>query len=102
LNVMLKASYHPNAFLQNLRNVPKGLRARTRILNVLEKGPGTAKIMAGKAEENYGVVMHHLKLLHSEGIVHRSGGKPFVWTLTGTGQRRLSNASYELHPQGER
>ncbi len=88
---MLKETYHPNAYLANLRNISLGLRARTRILNVLERGSGDAKTIAKGASMHYGVVMHHLKLLQSEGIVRREGGKPFVWALTGAGQKRLVN-----------
>jgi predicted transcriptional regulator len=88
---MLKETYHPNAHLANLRNIRLGLRARTKILNVLERGSGNAKTIAGEAAMRYGVVMHHLKLLQSEGIVHRAIGKPSVWTLTGAGQKRLVN-----------
>jgi predicted transcriptional regulator len=88
---MLKEAYHPNAYLANLRNISLGLRARTKILNALERGSGDAKTIAKEAAMHYGVVMHHLKLLHSGGIVRRAGEKPSVWTLTGRGQKRLVN-----------
>ena len=88
---MLKETYHPNAYLANLRNISLGLRARTKILNTLERGSGDAKTIAKEAVMHYGVVMHHLKLLHLEGIVRRAGEKPSVWALTGTGQKRLVN-----------
>lgn len=88
---MLKETYHPNAYLANLRNISLGLRARTKILNALERCSGDAKTLAKEAAMHYGVVMHHLKLLQSEGIVRRAGEKPSVWTLTGTGQKRLVN-----------
>ena len=88
---MLKETYHPNAHLANLRNVNLGLRARTKILNVLERGSSDAKTIANKAAMHYGVVMHHLKLLQSEGIIRRADGRPSVWTLTGAGQQRLVN-----------
>ena len=88
---MLKETYHPNAYLANLRNVRRGLRARTKVLNALEKGSGDAKTIAQEAALHYSVVMHHLKLLQSEGIVRRTDGKPSVWTLTGAGQKRLVN-----------
>ena len=88
---MLKETYHPNAYLTSLRNVSLGLRARTKILDALEKGSSNAKKIADQAGMRYSVVMHHLKLLWSEGIVRREGGKPSVWTLTGAGQKRLMN-----------
>jgi len=90
---MLKETYHPNAYLANLRNVSLGLRARTKILNTLERGSSDAKKIANEAAMHYGVVMHHLKLLQSEGIVRRAGRRPSVWRLTGAGQKRLVNTS---------
>lgn len=88
---MLKEAYHPNAYLTNVRNISLGLRARTKILNALERCSGDARKIGNEAAMRYGVVMHHLKLLRSEGIVRREGGKPFVWRLTGAGQKRLVN-----------
>ena len=88
---MLKEIYHPNAYLTTVRNVSLGLRARTKILNVLERFSGDASRISNEAAVRYGVVMHHLKLLQSEGIVRRESGKPSVWALTGAGQKRLVN-----------
>lgn len=86
---MVKEVYHPNAYLVDFRNVKPGLRARTRILNVLERISGDAKTIAKQAGLHYGVVMHHLKLLEARGLVQRKGRRPSVWTLTGLGQKRL-------------
>ncbi|MCW4046267.1 MAG: hypothetical protein NWE99_01705 [Candidatus Bathyarchaeota archaeon] len=38
---------------------------------------------------SYNVVMHHLRLLQHEGTVIRRGDRPYVWMLTGLGQKRL-------------
>jgi predicted ArsR family transcriptional regulator len=89
---MLKEIYHPNAYLASIRNMKLGLRARTRVLNVLEKMSGDAKEVAEGAGLRYGVAMHHLKLLAAEGIVERKGGRPYIWGLTGMGQKRLETA----------
>lgn len=86
---MLKETYHPNAYLANLRNVRRGLRTRTKILNTLEKGSGDTKRIMEEAVVHYSVVMHHLKLLRAEGIVRCARGRPSIWTLTGAGQKRL-------------
>ena len=88
---MLKAAYHPNAFLTAIRNTRKGLRSRTKILQTLEKSSGTASSIAKKTGLTYNVVMHHLRLLEAEEIVRRKGSKRFVWELTGLGQKRLAN-----------
>jgi len=88
---MFKEAYHPNAYLLSIRNIKLGLRARTRVLNVLERLSVDAKTIAKETEMHYNVVMHHLRLLEAEGMVQRKGGKPHVWVLTGLGQRRLVN-----------
>jgi len=86
---MAKEIWHPNAYLSGVRNVRLGLRARTLILNTLEKRSMNAKTIANEAGLHYGVVIHHLKLLEKEGIVDRKRGRPHTWLLTGVGQRRL-------------
>jgi len=86
---MSKETYHPNAYLASIKNTKLGLRARTRALNVLEKLTGDAKEVAKESGLRYAVIMHHLKLLTAEGIVGRKGSRPYVWSLTGMGQKRL-------------
>ncbi|RJS81607.1 ArsR family transcriptional regulator [Candidatus Bathyarchaeota archaeon] len=86
---MLKEAYHPNAYLTSIRNVKLGLKARTKILKVLESRSLETKNIAGEAGLHYHVVRYHLKLLEKEGIVQRKGSRPYVWGLTGLGQKRL-------------
>lgn len=86
---MLKEAYHPNAYLTNIRNVKLGLKARTKILKVLESHSLETKNIAKEAGLHYHVVRYHLKLLEKEGIVQRKGNRPYVWGLTGLGQKRL-------------
>jgi predicted ArsR family transcriptional regulator len=90
---MIKEIWHPNAYLSRIKNVNLGLRARTRILNVLERHSVDARTIANEAEMHYGVVVHHLRLLEAEEIVERKVGKPHTWTLTGVGQKRLLSTS---------
>jgi predicted ArsR family transcriptional regulator len=89
---MVKESYHPNAYLENIKNMKLGLRARTKILIVLEKSAGDAAAVARQSGQPYGVAMHHLRLLSAEGIVDRKGRRPYMWSLTGMGQKRLVNS----------
>jgi len=89
---MLKEAYHPNAYLEIVKNIKPGLRARTRILNALERFPGDANAIAAESKMPYGVVAYHLKLLEMERIVQRKGNRPFSWKLTGLGQKRLVNS----------
>jgi predicted ArsR family transcriptional regulator len=88
---MVKEAYHPNSYLSNIKNIKLGLLARTRILNVLDRHSVNAKTISQEATMHYGVVMHHLWLLESEGIVQRKQSKPYVWMATGLGQKRLVN-----------
>jgi len=90
---IIRETYHPNAYLSDIRNVKLGLRARSRILNVLEKHSVDAKTIGKEAGMPYGVVTHHLRLLEAEGTVERKGSRPHVWMLTGLGQKRLVSLS---------
>ena len=83
-------AFHPNAYLADFRNVKPGLKARTHILNVLEKGAADARTIAERTNLTYRVVLHHLILLESRQIVERKGRRPAVWRSTGFGQRRLT------------
>lgn len=85
----IKEVLHPNAYLQRVRNVKTGLKARTKILNALEKRSANASSLAKEKLLSYGTVMHHLRLLEFEGIVNRKGKRPYLWLLTGIGQKRL-------------
>ncbi|MGB9740444.1 MAG: hypothetical protein ACP5IM_00675 [Candidatus Bathyarchaeia archaeon] len=89
---MPRESYHPKAYLTEVRNIKRGLRARTKILTVLDRCQSDAKAIAKEAELHYNVVMHHLRLLEIEGTVERRHGKPNVWVLTGLGQKSLVDA----------
>jgi len=89
---MVKETYHPNAYLTNIRNIKQGLRTRTQILNVLEKRFGDARSIGNETQLHYGVVTHHLRLLRIAGIVEQKvSRKPAVWGPTGVGQKRLVN-----------
>jgi hypothetical protein len=86
---MSRETYHPNAYLENIKNIKRGLKARTKILDTLEKFSADAKTVMQNTELAYGVVIHHLKLLEAEDITQRKGTKPYIWALTGRGQKRL-------------
>lgn len=87
---MVKGTYHPNAYLSQIRNVKRGLKARSAILNFLEKGTATARVAADETGMRYTAVVHHLKLLKNEQIIERQGKIiPHIWAITGKGQKRL-------------
>jgi len=87
---MLRASYHPKAFLLHTKNVKPGLNARTKIASLLEKRSSTAKVLSEGTRLSYCSVLHHLHLMEDEHIVTREERKPYIWALTGAGQRTLS------------
>ncbi|TRO47005.1 ArsR family transcriptional regulator, partial [Candidatus Bathyarchaeota archaeon] len=72
----MKEAFHPNAYLQHVKNVKNGLITRSRILLTLETQPYDGTAIAKKKSLSYGVVMHHLRLLEGEGIVSRKGRRP--------------------------
>jgi predicted transcriptional regulator len=69
--------------------VKSGLTARTKILNALDNRASDATAITRETSQSYNVVIHHLRLLETEGTVDRRGKKPYVWALTGLGQKRL-------------
>lgn len=85
---MLKTAYHPNASLTKKRNIRPGLVARTKIVQVLEKGAIDTKNIIETTRLSHSQVAYHLHLLRIEKIVsHRK--KPCTWELSGVGQQRL-------------
>jgi predicted transcriptional regulator len=90
---MVKDVYHPNAYLSRIKNFKRGLRARSLVLNALERHSADGKTIGSEAGLHYGVVIHHLKLLAAEGLVESKGSRPHVWSLTGLGQKRLTGSS---------
>lgn len=88
---MFKKAYHPKAYLTKIRNVRPGLAARTKIVLALEKKPVNAKTVAEQAQITYGVAIHHLHLLEAGRIVQHTDNRPYVWRLTGAGQKRLTD-----------
>jgi predicted transcriptional regulator len=87
---MFKISYDPNAYLVQKRNVRLGLVARTRILESVKKQASSIKDIGQVSGLKYAVVLYHLKLLEEERVIQRKGEKrPYSWSLTGLGQKRL-------------
>jgi predicted ArsR family transcriptional regulator len=84
---------HPNSRLKGIRNTAAGLRARTLIIEFLEKNCGTAMEVASATGLGYRTVLRHLNLLEKKDIIFRLNTmkhKPYEWKLTGLGQTHLS------------
>jgi len=71
------------------RNVARGLATRTKIISSLEKEDLTAKGLGQVTGASYSALLHHLHLMEDEYLVTRQDGKPYIWKLTGVGQKRL-------------
>ncbi|MDI6885589.1 MAG: hypothetical protein QMD22_04440 [archaeon] len=85
-----KERYHPNAYLARRRNVTKGLKARTKILAVMDRiNALTIKEVSRLAVLSYSSSLHHLRLLEDEEILKREGKRPYKWKITGKGQKSL-------------
>lgn len=84
-----REKYHPNAYLQRVRNVKTGLETRTKILGFIERQPVQARKLGFYTSLSYSTVMYHLRRLEAEETVVRKGQRPCVWVLTGLGQKRL-------------
>jgi predicted transcriptional regulator len=73
-----------------MRNVVSGLKARSLILTALERGDRTVREVAEETGMSYLRVLYHLHLLEDFTVVERDDAhRPYRWSLTGLGQRRL-------------
>ena len=86
---MSRDSYHPKAFLLKTRNVKKGLVARTKIVSTLDSIHCSARVINERTGVHYSSILHHLHLMKDERIVERNDKKPYIWKLTGLGQKKL-------------
>ena len=85
-----KERYHPNAYLERRRNVTKGLKARTKVLELMDRTNAlTIKEVSILAVRSYSSSLHHLRLLEEEEILKREGKRPYKWKITGKGQKSL-------------
>jgi len=91
----IREQNHPKARLLRIKNNRRGLRSRTMILNALDEGAADTKTTASKTSLQYRNVLYHLKLLEAERAVTRRDGKPYLWSITGLGQKSLTNSYHE-------
>ena len=87
---MARNEMHPKAYLATKRNVKAGLRARSKILFVLEEAKRSAPDIAKQSGLGYECVMYHLRSMRKERLVERSRQRPYIWRLTMFGQQRLA------------
>jgi len=87
---MARNEMHPKAYLATKRNVKAGLRARSKILFVLEEAKRRSSDISKRSGLGYDCVTYHLRSMKKERLVERSRQRPFVWALTRFGQQRLN------------
>jgi predicted transcriptional regulator len=87
---MARNEIHPKAYLATKRNVKAGLRARSKILFVLEQAKRSASDISKRSGLGYDRVMYHLRSMRKEQLVERSRQRPYVWALTRFGQQGLN------------
>lgn len=84
----MQEEIEPQAYLRNLRNVPRGLKARSKIARSMrddvEKKGGDLARAAGLS---YSAAMRHLRHMKEERIVEKSKAG---WSLTGLGQQAVT------------
>lgn len=85
----MKVEMHPKAHLTTKRNVKAGLRARSKILFILEETKKRAPEVAKASGLGYDCVTYHLRSMMKERLVERSKQRPYVWAVTKFGQQRL-------------
>lgn len=76
----------PKSILRSIRNVKRGVKARSRIIRALKNGKVHVSAISLSSGLSRSTVRMHLKRMLNEGIVARSGKKPYRWELTGKGQ----------------
>jgi predicted transcriptional regulator len=87
---MARNEIHPKAYLATKRNVKAGLRARSKILFVLEEAKRGASDISKRSGLGYDCIIYHLRSMRKERLVERSRRRPFIWALTKFGQQRLN------------
>jgi predicted transcriptional regulator len=82
---------HPKAYLSKKRNVKAGLRARSKILFILEEGKRGASDISKPSGLTYECIAYHLRSMSKERLIERSRQRPYIWTLTAFGQQKLES-----------
>lgn len=82
---------HPRAKVLSMRNMPRGIEARSKILRFLEdSGPTTTPELKERLGMSSSKLYYHLGVLQEAETVSRRGKRPIVWSVTERGQSRLA------------
>ncbi len=81
---------NPRAYLRNIKNVEKGLKVRSKIIDILSEGELSVSEISKRLGMSPTRIRHHLRNMQADGVVKkRRIGKQVVWRLTGVGQASL-------------
>lgn len=84
----MKTEIEAQAYLRNLRNVARGLKARSGIIAVMKmKRTVKGREVAGMIDLSYSSTMRHLRNMKAEQIVEKAVDG---WRLTGLGQQAVT------------
>ncbi len=84
----MQEEIEPQAYLRNLRNVPRGLKARSKIARSMRNnGVKKGRDIARAAGLSYSGAMRHLRHMGKEHIVEK---RKEEWSLTGLGQQAVT------------
>ncbi len=85
----MKTEIEAQAYLRSLRNVARGLKARSRIIAAMKmKRTVKGREVAGMIDLSYSSTMRHLRNMKSEQIVEKAADG---WRLTGLGQQPVTD-----------
>ncbi len=78
----------PEAYLRTIRNVPRGVRARSRIVGAVRSDRvKKGREIADAAGLSYSATMRHLRRMRIERIIEKDKAG---WSLTGLGQQAVT------------
>ncbi|MEM4303337.1 MAG: winged helix-turn-helix domain-containing protein [Candidatus Caldarchaeum sp.] len=81
---------NPKAYLRSMKNVRKGLEARTLIIDALLKKELSVDELSKMSGMSKSKARYHLRNMLADGVVRkRRVGRRVVWRLTGVGQASL-------------
>lgn len=84
---------NPRAYLTSVKNVRRGLEARSKILEALAGRELSARELSRLTGLPIHRVHYHLKRLKTDGIVTKRGkGRKIVFRVTGAGQTSLEES----------
>ncbi|MBS7641585.1 MAG: hypothetical protein QW374_01420 [Candidatus Bathyarchaeia archaeon] len=82
--------YDAKSYLVTTRNVKKGLRTRSRIIELLRIGISDANTISEAIGRSYSATLKQLRKMERDGIVVRVSRRPSTWRITGKGQQELA------------